>query len=112
MQRCGEHDGASAGAMKWLWKEKSAEAVLEVLRDTRIGRISTRRVLREGRLGDEMAGSGDGGKEGGTGPPEYKISFLSSLWGTKGTALFFLCWAGQRRRGRGRPTMVGGSNLG
>ena len=58
-----------APAIKWLWRKKSPEAVLEILRDTRIGCISTRRVLLEERLGDEMAGSGDEGEEGGPGPP-------------------------------------------
>ena len=54
--------------MRWLWKEKPTEAVLEVLRDTRIGCISTRRILPEERLGEEMAGSGDEGKKGGQAP--------------------------------------------
>ena len=45
------------------------EAVLEMLRDARIGCISTRRVLQEERLGDEVSGSGGEGEEGGTGPP-------------------------------------------
>ena len=56
--------------MKWLWKEKPTEAVLEVLRDTRIGCTDTRRVRREGRLGDEMAGAGDEGEEGGPDPSD------------------------------------------
>ena len=55
--------------MKWLSKEKSTEADLEMLGDTRIGCISTRRVLPVERLGDEMAGSGDEGEEGGPPPP-------------------------------------------
>ena len=67
---------------------------MEMLRDTRIGCISTRRVLPEERLGDEMSGSGDEGGEGGTGPPNV-ISFLP--FGMEGIGLFllftFLCWA-------------------
>ena len=59
-----------APAMKWLWKEKPTEAVLEVLRDTRIGCISTRQVRPEERLEDEMAGSGNEGDERGRGSPD------------------------------------------
>ena len=55
--------------MEWLWMEGSAEAVLEMLRDTRVGCISTARALPEGGLGDEMAGSSDEGEKGGPGPP-------------------------------------------
>ena len=53
-----------APAIKWLWKEKSTEAVLGVLRDTRIGCINTRRALPRKRLGDEMSRSGGEGKKG------------------------------------------------
>lgn len=62
-----EHPGAPA--IKWLWKEKSAEAVLEIFTDARIRYISTRRALPEERLRDEMAGSGVEGEEGRPGPP-------------------------------------------
>ena len=55
--------------MKWLWKEKSTEAVLEVLEDTRIECISTSLVRPGERLGDEMADSGGEGEEGGLRPP-------------------------------------------
>ena len=59
-----------------------------MLRDTRIGCISTRRVLPGERLGDETTGSGD---EGGSGTPEYVISFLSALWGR--LLFFFLSFS-------------------
>lgn len=64
-----------APAMKCLWKEKSTEAILEILRDTRVGCISTRRVLPEERLGDKMAGSCGEGEEGGR--PPQACSLLS-----------------------------------
>ena len=54
---------------QWLWKEKSTEAVLELLRDTKIGCINTRRRLPEERSGDEEAGTGDEGEEGGPASP-------------------------------------------
>ena len=76
--------------MKWLWKEKSTEAVLEMLRGTRVGCIRTRCVLPGERLGDKEAGSGDEGEEGGPPPPEHVISFLSSF-GDEGDWPFFLC---------------------
>ena len=52
---------------KWLWKEKSTEAVLAFLRDTRVGCVRAERKLSE----DSWArtGSGDEGEEGGPGPP-------------------------------------------
>ena len=56
-----------APSVKWLWKVKSTESVLGLLRDTRIGCISTKRRLPEERY--EEAGSGDEGEEGGPGPP-------------------------------------------
>lgn len=50
-------------------ERRSAEAVLEVLRDTRIGCVSTRRILPEEWQRDETSGSGDEGEEGGRVPP-------------------------------------------
>ena len=40
-------------AVKWLWKEKSTEAVLEMLTDTGLGCVSTRRILPEETIRDE-----------------------------------------------------------
>ena len=77
--------------MEWLRKGKPKEAVLEVLRDTRVGCISTRRALPEGRLRGEMAGSGDEGGRRGAGPPRHVVSRLSVfLWGVEGVAVFFV----------------------
>ena len=58
-----------APAIKWLWKERSTEAVL-VIRETRIGCISTRRVFPEESLDRGTEGLGDEGEEGGPGSPE------------------------------------------
>ena len=60
-----------APSPKWLWKEMPTETVLEFLRDTRLGYISTRRKLpEEGEGGYEEAGAGDEGGEGGTALPD------------------------------------------
>ena len=45
------HPRAPSG--KWLWKEKSTEAVLTFLKSTRVGCISTRRVPPEEQAKDE-----------------------------------------------------------
>ena len=52
---------------------KSIEAVLEVLRDTRIGCINTRQALPEGMLGEEMSDSSGEGEEG---PAPQACSFV------------------------------------
>ena len=58
-------------SVRWLWKEKSAEAVLGFLRGTRVGCISTRRKPPEERdEGWEEAGAGNEGEEGGLSPPD------------------------------------------
>ena len=104
-----------------MWKEKSTEAVLKMLRDTRIGCISTRRVPPGERLGEEMAGSGDEGEEGGRASQTCNFLPFFSFGGRRGSAPFFcsfvclssfLCLAGQGRRGRRCPTMIGDSGLG
>ena len=77
-----------APAIKWLWKEKSTEVVLGVLRDTRIGCISTRRVLPGGRLGDEMSGSGGEGKKGDRAPRICNFLFFPSFWGMRENGCF------------------------
>ena len=59
-----------APAIKWLWKERSTEAVLKMLRETRTGCISTRRVFPEDSCMGGPGGVGDEGEEGGPGPPE------------------------------------------
>ena len=55
---------------KWLWREKSTEALLAFLGSTRVGCISTRRKPPEERNEGwhEEAGAGDEGGEGGPGP--------------------------------------------
>ena len=68
-----EHPRAPSG--KWLWKEKSTEAVLVFLKSTRVGCISTRRQLPEEgeeNLGEE-GGGGDAGEDGGPGPPGVQL---------------------------------------
>ena len=55
-----------APPVKWLWKEKSTEAVLAFLRDTRVGCISTRRKPPEEYDGGVSGGEGE---EGVPGPP-------------------------------------------
>ena len=64
-----EHPRAPSG--KWLWREKCMEAVLEFLKSTRVGCISTRRKLPEEGKENlcEEAGGGDAGEEGRPGPP-------------------------------------------
>ena len=52
--------------VKWLWREKSTGAVLDFLGSTRVGCIRARRVVPEEAA---RAVSGDGGEEGGPGPP-------------------------------------------
>ena len=59
-----EHPRAPSG--KWLWKEKSTEAVLVFLRSTRVGCISTRRELPEER--DESWHEKAWGRRGEDGP--------------------------------------------
>lgn len=54
-----------APPVKWLWKEKSTEAVLAFLRDTRVG-CSTRRKPSEEYDGGVSGGEGE---EGVPGPP-------------------------------------------
>lgn len=104
-----------------VWKEKPTEAVLGMLRDTRIGCISTRRAPPGERLGEEMTGSGDEGEEGGRAPQTCNFLSFFSFGGRRGSASFFysflrlssfLCLAGQERRGRRCPTMIGDSDLG
>ena len=50
---------------KWLWKERSTEAVLAFLGSTGVGCISARRTPPE----VDGADWGDEGEEGGPGPP-------------------------------------------
>ena len=58
-----------AQALRWLWKEEATEAVIEFLEDTRVGcRVSSRRALVDEDRGREE-GPGQGGEEGGPGPP-------------------------------------------
>ena len=59
-----KHPRAPSG--KWLWVEKSTEAVLAFLGSTRVGCISARRTPPEEVDG---ADRGDEGEEGGPGPP-------------------------------------------
>ena len=56
-----------APSVKWLWKERSTEAVLVISGNTRVGCISTRREPQEEECDRE--GSGGGGRTGGAGPP-------------------------------------------
>ena len=60
-----KHSRAPSG--KWLWKEKSTEAVLAFLRDTRVGCMRVERRLPEDA--GVRTGTGDEGEEGGPGPP-------------------------------------------
>ena len=64
-----KHPRAPSG--RWLWREKSTEAILGFPRSTRVGRISTKRRMPEerGEGGHEEAGAGDEGDEGGSGLP-------------------------------------------
>ena len=55
-----KHPRAPSG--KWLWKEKSTEAVLAFLRDTRVGCVRVERRLPEDA--GVRTGSGDEGEEG------------------------------------------------
>ena len=55
-----------APAVRKLWREEATEAVLEFLRDTRVGCWTASR--RAERLAEE-ADQGDGGEDGGPGPP-------------------------------------------
>ena len=65
------HPRAPSG--KWLWKEKSTEAVSVYSRSTRVGCIGIRRKLPEERdeSWHEGAGAGDEGEEGRPGPPGW-----------------------------------------
>ena len=56
-------------SIKWLWKERSTEAVLKMLGETRIGCISTRRAFPVESDMEGPGGTGDEGEEGGPGPP-------------------------------------------
>ena len=103
------------------WKEKSTKAVLEMLRDTRIGYISSRQVVPAERLGEEMAGPRDEGKEGGPCPANMKFPFFLLFWGAKeigpflllsfGYSTSLLCSRGRGRRRKGRPAMIDNSDL-
>ena len=54
--------------MRWLWKEEAIEAVIEFLEDTGVGcRVSRWALVDEDRDREEDAGQG--GEEGGPGPP-------------------------------------------
>ena len=55
-----------APSSKWLWREKSTEAVLAFLGSTRVGCISGRRAAPEEVDGTDL---GDEGEDGGPGPP-------------------------------------------
>ena len=55
-----------APSVRWLWREKSTEAVLDFLGSTRVGCVRARRVVPEEAA---RAASGDEGEEGGPGPP-------------------------------------------
>ena len=60
-----------APSVKWLWREKSTEAVLVFLRSIRVECISTTRKLPEERCEEgHEAGAGGEGEEGGPGPPD------------------------------------------
>ena len=78
-----EHPRAPSG--KWLWKEKSTEAVLVFLKSTRVGCISTRRKLPEGR-GEFVRGGWRGRRRGRrrAGPAGSVASFGSPCWGMRG----------------------------
>ena len=61
-------------SVRRLCKDKATEAVLDFLRDTRVGcMVNVRRLLREERGGVEDEGEGEGADEGneedGPGPP-------------------------------------------
>ena len=72
------HPRAPSG--KWLWKEKSTEAVLTFLKSTRVGCINTKRVPPEEHVEDQAENEKEEvqgmesreeeeGEEGGPGPP-------------------------------------------
>ena len=63
---------------KWLWKEKSTEAVLALLRDTRVGCVRVERRLPEDA--GVRTGSGDEGEEGGTEWPALTSWMTSYTW--------------------------------
>ena len=48
-----------APSVKWLWRDNSTEAAPVFLRSTRVGCVSNRRKLPEGREECEVIGSGD-----------------------------------------------------
>ena len=64
------------------------KAVLEMLRDTEVRCIKTRRVLPEEGLEGEMAGSGDEAEEGGR-ALQHTIPLLL-FWETKGIDSFLV----------------------
>ena len=63
---------------KWLWKEKLTEAVLALLRDTRVGFMRLEWRLPED-AGVRM-GFGDEGEEGGTDWPELTSWITCYSW--------------------------------
>ena len=70
--------GVGFCSCKWLWKGKSTEAVLAVLRDTRVGYVRVERRLPEDAV--VRMGSGDEGEEGGTEWPALTLSMTSYTW--------------------------------
>ena len=80
-----KHPRAPSG--KWLWKEKSTEAVLAYLGSARVGCISAGRRPPEDVDAD---GAEDGGEEGGPGPPNVSFPLFLPFW-DEGIGCFFLC---------------------
>ena len=73
---CGwEHPRAPA--VRRLWDERATEAVLEFLKDTRVGFWTAAGTARRPA---EDVGQGDEGEEGGPGPPRGSF-FLQAVWG-------------------------------
>ena len=58
-----------APPVRWLWREKSTEAVLDFLGSTRVGCISARRAVPEEVDRADLGNVGDEGEAGGPGPP-------------------------------------------
>ena len=69
---------------KRLWKEKATVEILRVLRDSRVGSISTRRNPPEEECDGEGSDGGEG-EEGGPSPP--KVYLLRH-----GVAVLSLCY--------------------